>query len=131
MKSDELKALLGTTLSGDFKSIEPHLVALDKHLTLRSYLEGYSLSDVDEKIWVALASNRPAISFIRRGKLVNLTRWFVFIEQSHPEIQSATKAARAAEQEKVAAASRAGASYNMSLPDTENGVITRFLPEPS
>ncbi len=130
MKTDELKALAGK-LSSDFRSIEPSLVALDKHLTLRTYLDGYTLSDVDEKIWLALAENRAAVSFLRRGVLVNLKRWFVFVEDSHPEIQATVKAARAAQQAKVAAASKAGGSYNLSLKDADKGVVTRFLPEPS
>ncbi|KIH92833.1 glutamyl-tRNA synthetase [Sporothrix brasiliensis 5110] len=130
MKTDDLKAL-PPKLAGDFRSIEPSLAALDKHLTLRSYLDGYTLSDVDSKIWVALAENRAAVSFVRRGTLVNLKRWFLFVEDRHPEIQDSVKAASAALKAKVAAASRAGGSYNMSLKDADKGVVTRFLPEPS
>lgn len=130
MKPEELKTAAGA-LSGDFRSIEPHLVALDKHLTLRTYLEGYTLGEVDEKAWVALARNRAAIAFIRKGKLSNLTRWFLFVEETHPEIQHDIKAAQQAAKEKVAIASRAGASYNLNLQDTDKGVVTRFLPEPS
>src|SRR5699024_225705 len=37
MKHDELETL-ASKLSGDFRSIEPHLRDLDKHLTLRTYL---------------------------------------------------------------------------------------------
>ena len=127
---DELQALVGA-LSGDFKSIEPNLLALDKHLTLRTYLNGTSLGEIDEKIWVPLAGNRVAAPFIRKGTLVNLLRWFLFIEQSHPEIQGSVKAAKAATQAKLAAGSKAGASYNLGLQDVEKGVVTRFLPEPS
>lgn len=130
MKSDDLKAL-PAKLVGDFRAVEPALAALDKHLVLRSYLDGYTLSDVDSKIWVALAENRAAVSFVRRGTLVHLKRWFLFVEDRHPEIQDSVKAASAARQAKVAAASRAGGSYNMSLKDAEKGVVTRFLPEPS
>lgn len=130
MKTDDLKAL-PAKLAGDFRSIEPSLAALDKHLTLRSYLDGYTLSDVDSKVWVALAENRAAVSFVRRGTLINLKRWFLFVEDRHPEIQDSVKAASAARQAKVAAASRAGGSYNMSLKDADKGVVTRFLPEPS
>lgn len=130
MKAEEVTSL-SEKLSGDFRSIEAYLVALDKHLTLRTYLSGYSLSDVDAKIWVALADNRVSISFIRRGTLVNLKRWFVFVEESHPEIQAGVKAAKAAQHAKVAAASKAGGSYNLVLKDADKGVVTRFLPEPS
>ncbi|CAK7270186.1 hypothetical protein SEPCBS57363_003977 [Sporothrix epigloea] len=130
MKTDELQAL-PAKLVGDFRAVEPALAALDKHLTLRTYLDGYTLSDVDSKIWVALAENRAAVSFVRRGTLVSLKRWFVFVEDRHPEIQESVKAATVARQAKVAAASRAGGSYNMSLKDADKGVVTRFLPEPS
>lgn len=130
MKVEQIGSL-PEKLSGDFRSIETHLIALDKHLTLRTYLLGYVLSDVDEKVWVALAGNRVSISFIRRGTLANLKRWFVFVEENHPEIQADVKAAKAAQQAKVAAASKAGGSYNLALKGADQGVVTRFLPEPS
>ncbi|EGS20659.1 glutamyl-tRNA synthetase-like protein [Thermochaetoides thermophila DSM 1495] len=130
MKIDDIKAL-EKVLAGDFRSIEPHLQALDKHLILRTYLDGYTLSEVDTKIWQVLRSNRAAFSFIKRGNLVNLTRWFNFIEDNYPEIQEEIKARDAAAKAKVAAASKAGGSYNLALQDTDKGVVTRFLPEPS
>ncbi|KFA72457.1 hypothetical protein S40288_08346 [Stachybotrys chartarum IBT 40288] len=130
MKHEELEAL-HTKLGGDFRSIDASLRDLDKHLTLRSYLEGYSLTPVETKIWQTLRGNKAAIGFIRKNGLPNLTRWFNFLEQSHPEIQDEAKAADAAAKAKSQAASRAGASYNLALQDTEKGVVTRFLPEPS
>ncbi|KAI0158019.1 glutamyl-tRNA synthetase [Hypoxylon sp. FL1284] len=130
MKADELVAV-STSLGGDFKSIEPHLIRLEKHLTLRTYLAGYTLSDIDSKIWVAIKSNRVAVSFVRKGTYPNLYRWFTYVEQVHPEIQTEVKAADSARKAKVQAASRAGASYNLALQETGKGVVTRFLPEPS
>ncbi|KAI0376707.1 glutamyl-tRNA synthetase, partial [Hypomontagnella monticulosa] len=130
MKADELVAV-STSLGGDFKSIEPHLIRLEKHLTLRTYLAGYTLSDIDAKIWVAIKSNRVAVSFVRKGSYANLHRWFTYVEQNHPEIQTEVKAADSARKAKVQAASRAGASYNLALQEVEKGVVTRFLPEPS
>ncbi|KAK4225469.1 putative glutamate--tRNA ligase, cytoplasmic [Podospora fimiseda] len=118
-------------LTADFRSIEPRLQFLDKHLILRTYLEGYTLGELDTKVWQALRGNRAAVAFIRKGSLVNLTRWFIFIEENHPEIQAEIKALDAAAKAKVAAASKAGASYALALQDTEKGVVTRFLPEPS
>ncbi|PHH84585.1 hypothetical protein CDD83_1692 [Cordyceps sp. RAO-2017] len=123
MKHEELE-VLSTKLSGDFRSIEPHLRDLDKHLTLRSHLEGYSLGDLEKTVWQTLRANKVAIGFIRRNGLPNLTRWFSFIEQSHPEILEETKSGDGA-------AKKAGANYNLALQDTEKGVVTRFLPEPS
>ncbi|KAI0471479.1 tRNA synthetases class I, catalytic domain-containing protein [Xylariaceae sp. FL0804] len=130
MKADELVAV-STSLGGDFKSIEPHLIRLEKHLVLRTYLAGYTLSELDAKIWVAIKSNRVAVSFIRKGSYANLHRWFTYVEQVHPEIQEEVKAADTARKTKVQAASRAGASYNLSLQDSDKGVVCRFLPEPS
>ncbi|KAI1505812.1 glutamyl-tRNA synthetase [Biscogniauxia marginata] len=130
MKADELVAI-ANSLGGDFKSIEPHLIRLEKHLTLRTYLAGYTLSEIDSKIWVAIKSNRVAVSFVRKGSYANLHRWFTYVEQVHPEIQTEVKAADSARKAKVQAASRAGASYNLALQETDKGVVTRFLPEPS
>ncbi|CAI4210521.1 unnamed protein product [Parascedosporium putredinis] len=123
--------LPGPLPGGDFKSIDAHLRALDKHLTLRSYIDGYVLGDVDTKTWVALRNNRAALGFIRKGSLGNLSRWFTFIEKNHPEIQEEIKQAEAVKAAKQAAAGKAGGSYNITLPDAEKGVVTRFLPEPS
>lgn len=130
MKADELVAV-STSLGGDFKSAEPHLLRLDKHLVLRTYLVGYQLSELDTKIWLAIKTNRAAVSFVKKGSFANLARWFAYIEQVHPEIQEEVKAADNARKAKVAAASKAGASYSLALQDTEKGVVTRFLPEPS
>ena len=130
MKSDDLQAL-PAKLTGDFRSAEPTLAALDKHLVLRTYLDGYKFSPIDEKLWLAISENRAVVSFVRRGTLFNLKRWFVYVEDVHPEIQAATKARLASEKAKVAAASKAGGSYNLSLKDADKGVVTRFLPEPS
>ncbi|KAK0720107.1 tRNA synthetases class I, catalytic domain-containing protein [Lasiosphaeris hirsuta] len=130
MKLDELKPL-EALLAADFRQIEPRLQALDKHLTLRTYLDGYVLGDIDTKIWLALRGNRAASAFIKRGILANLARWFQYIEDVHPEIQADIKAKDAAAKAKVAAASKAGASYAMALQDADKGVVTRFLPEPS
>lgn len=130
MKTHELQAL-PAGLVGDFRSIEPQLRQLDKHLTLRSYLDGYTLGPLDRTIWQTLRANKAAIGFIRRNGLPNLSRWFSFLEQAHPEIQDEAKAAEAAAKAKVQAGSKAGANYNLALQDTDQGVVTRFLPEPS
>lgn len=130
MQTDELKAL-APALDKDFKSIEPHLLALDKHLTLRTYLDGYALGENDKAIWVALRSNRAATAYILKGSLANLQRWFAYVEATHPEIQASIKAAEAEKRKKVAAASKAGGNYSLALQDVDKGVVTRFLPEPS
>lgn len=131
MKTQDLSLLTTSLAAPDFKAIEPHLAALDKHLTLRTYVDGYSLSELDTKLWVTLRSNKVANAFIKKGSLANLSRWFTYIEQTHPEIQNEIKARDDAESAKKAASSKKGASYNMALQDTEKGVVTRFPPEPS
>ena len=123
MKKEELGAL-ANNLSGDFRTIEPHLRDLDKHLTLRTHLEGYTLGDVEKSIWQTLRSNKAAIGFIRRNGLPNLTRWFTFLEQTHPDLQEDSGKSKTV-------ANKGGANYNLALQDTEKGVVTRFLPEPS
>lgn len=130
MKHEELEPL-ASKLGGDFRSTEPLLRDLDKHLTLRTYLEGYALSDLEAKIWQTLRGNKALLGILRKGALANLSRWFSFIEQTHPEIQEEVKAAEAAHKAKVAASSKAGGSFNLALQDTDKGVVTRFLPEPS
>jgi len=131
MKTQDLLQLATSLAAPDFKAIEPHLAALDKHLILRTYVEGYSISEADTKIWITLRSNKVANAFIKKASLTNLSRWFNYIDQTHPEIQADIKAKDEAESAKKAAGSKKGASYNMALQDTEKGVVTRFPPEPS
>ncbi|PWY79615.1 glutamyl-tRNA synthetase [Aspergillus heteromorphus CBS 117.55] len=118
-----------TTL--DFKALDPALQRLNTHLLLRSFVVGYSLSTPDIALWGVLRGNRVAVSAIRKGALVNLTRWFNFLEELCPWATTALETMNAVAKEKKTAKAKEGASYDISLPNTEKGVVTRFPPEPS
>ncbi|OQE39245.1 hypothetical protein PENCOP_c007G05398 [Penicillium coprophilum] len=79
----------------------------------------------------ALRGNCVAAATIKRGVFVNLTRWYRFLEELCPLVTSAVKSLTAASCETRLARTREGASYNVALKNTENGVVTRFPPKPS
>lgn len=89
------------------------------------------MSAPDIAIWGALRGNRVAAAALKRGTLVNLSRWFYFLEELCPWTAPVIDSVNAAAREKRAALSAAGASYDIGLLNTEKGVLTRFPPEPS
>ena len=115
----------------DFKAVEEPILELDAHLTLRSHVVGYSLTVADLLLWGALRGNKVAYAAIRKGAMLNVSRWFKYIEEINPWIADAVHALNAQAQEKKSAKSKEGGSYDIALPDTEKGVVTRFPPEPS
>ncbi|KAF2496671.1 glutamyl-tRNA synthetase [Lophium mytilinum] len=123
-RADDLKAL-------NLKAIEPALAELDAHLTLRSYIVGYSLTDADTTVWRTLRENRVAHAYIKQGLMANLSRWFKYIEETSPE--TATLPIRPAKGAKTAEekAKDEGGSFDIGLQEVEGTVITRFPPEPS
>ncbi len=115
----------------DFKSIEGPLLELDSHLTLRSYIVGYTLTIADIAVWGAIRGNKIAYAAVKKGSMLNVSRWFKFIDETNYWMASALQAMNAEAQEKKAAKSKEGGSFDVALPDTEKGVVTRFPPEPS
>ncbi|KAJ6155429.1 Glutamyl-tRNA synthetase class Ib archaeal/eukaryotic cytosolic [Penicillium chermesinum] len=128
---DEWISQLDSFTPLDFKALEPVLQRLDTHLILRSFVAGYALSTADIAVWGAIRGNRVAAAALKRGTLVNLTRWYNFLNELCPWTASAVNNLTAAAREKKSAKSSAGASYDIALKNTENGVVTRFPPEPS
>ncbi|GAB7347003.1 hypothetical protein MBLNU459_g3152t1 [Dothideomycetes sp. NU459] len=113
----------------NLKQIEGPLGELDAHLTLRSYVVGYSATEADQTVWKTLRANRIAHAYIKQGLMVNLSRWFRFIEETEkPTLDLPTRAAKDAGKKDEKSDS---ASYDIGLQDTEKGVVTRFPPEPS
>lgn len=130
----QVKEWLGRTANfapTDFKSIEGPLLELDSHLTLRSYIVGYTLTVADIAVWGAIRGNKIAYAAVKKGSMLNASRWFKFIDETNHWMTSALQAMNAEAQEKKAAKSKEGGSFDIALPDTEKGVVTRFPPEPS
>lgn len=123
MSGIDFDTLAPALAAADFKSLEPLALQLEKYLTLRTYLDGYDLSDTDRKVWTALRSNKVAMGSVRKGTFASVARWFNYIETTHPELKEEAPGAKKA--------NKGGANYNIGLSNTENGVVTRFPPEPS
>ncbi|TKX26699.1 putative glutamate--tRNA ligase [Elsinoe australis] len=105
----------------NLKQIEGPLAELDSHLTLRTYIVGFEPTEADLTVWRILRGNRIAYNYIKQNLMVNLCRWFRFIDETlKPEVEP-TKPKGADD----------GGSYEIGLQDTEAGVVTRFPPEPS
>lgn len=128
----DVQELLPGLSSTNLQTLEPLLLKLDHALTLRTYLSGYQIGPNDERAWISLRSNKVTGGLIQQQRMpTNVSRWLAYLDTMHPEIQKEVKAAQLQAKASRAAASRAGGSYSIGLPDTENGVVTRFPPEPS
>ncbi|PGH10166.1 glutamate-tRNA ligase [Helicocarpus griseus UAMH5409] len=112
----------------DFKPLEQSLNEVDRHLTLRSFIVGYSFTLADIAVWGAIRGNKVAMSTLKRQS-GNIKRWFTLIESMNPWIDQIILNLNAPARQKRAADSAAGASYDIGL-DME-GIVTRFPPEPS
>jgi glutamyl-tRNA synthetase len=118
----------------DRKALETAFTELDAHLTLRSYIVGYSLSDADTTLWKTIRENHIAGSFVKQGLLVNVSRWYKYIEETNPSIATLSsrpakeKAAKGTEEKST---KDDGGSFDIGLQEVSGQVVTRFPPEPS
>lgn len=107
------------------------MLELDSHLTLRSFIVGYSLTIADLSVWGTIRGNKIAYAAVKKGAMLNVSRWFKYIEETNSWIAEAVQALNAQAHERKSAKSKEGGSYDIALPDTDKGVVTRFPPEPS
>ncbi|EWC43394.1 hypothetical protein DRE_07693 [Drechslerella stenobrocha 248] len=123
--------LIGVDYRAAVKAIEE----LDAHLTLRTFIVGYTPSIADVAVYGALRGNAQFFSVIRKPMYINVHRWAKYME-SVPAFTQAIDAAKAAVDAKKAASgdgskkTQAG-NFEIGLSNTEKGVVTRFPPEPS
>jgi hypothetical protein len=117
----------------NLKTIEPQLQELDAHLTLRSHIVGYTLTDADSTVWQTLRGNRVAHAYVKQNLMPSLCRWFRYIEERYPS--SAVVVGKS--KEEGAKADGKGknddANFDIGLQDVGDGtgIVTRFPPEPS
>ncbi len=107
------------------------MLELESHLVLRSHIVGYELSFADVAVWGTLRGNRAAYGYIKKNHLLCVGRWFHYIEETNPWMVELVETFNVQIKESKAVKAREGASYEIALPDTDKGVVTRFPPEPS
>jgi hypothetical protein len=118
----------------NLKQIEPQLAELDAHLTLRSHIVGYALSDADTAVWNVLRGNRVAHAFIKQNLMPSLCRWFRYIEEAYPQsVVVVSGGAGKSKEGKDGKEKNDEANYDIGLQDVGDGsgIVTRFPPEPS
>lgn len=105
---------------------------LNKHLTLRSFIVGYSLTVADLAVWATIRGNRISHSLIKQKPIQeNAHRWYTYIEDSNPWLSEAVAELTSFESKERAAGSASGASYEIDFPHVDGPMVTRFPPEPS
>src|ERR1700753_2564035 len=101
----------------DVKALAAPFSELDAHLTLRSFIVGYSASDADVTVFKAIKRNHKATSYLKQGHLRNASRWYAYIAATHPELASAALPTRG----KGATEQKESDSFDIGLLDTEKG----------
>lgn len=102
---------------------------IDSHLTLRTFLVGYTITIADIAVFGAIKGNASAFSAAKKPTYINLHRWFKYLE-SHETVARAVDNLRDELQSKKKIAS-SGSNFEIGLTNTDQGVVTRFPPEPS
>ncbi|KAF2125389.1 glutamyl-tRNA synthetase [Dothidotthia symphoricarpi CBS 119687] len=115
----------------NLKTIEPALLELDAHLTLRTYIVGYSLTDADTTVWKTLRENRVAHAYVKQDLMKSLGRWFRFVEETGGE--KVVLAVRGGKETKDGKEKSDDANFDIGLQEVGDGtgIVTRFPPEPS
>ncbi|KAI6794835.1 glutamyl-tRNA synthetase-like protein [Hortaea werneckii] len=116
--------------SVEFAVLRSLLTDLDRHLTLRSFLDGYMPDANDFAIWGAIRGNKAARPILRKFTL-NVARWYDHVENSTPWLETCLEEFNRHSSNQKLATSSSGASYEINLPITGGPVVTRFPPEPS
>ena len=117
----------------NLKQIEPQLAELDAHLTLRSHIVGYTLTDADTIVWSTLRGNRVAHAYVKQNLMPNLCRWFRYIEERYPQSVVVVSQASKGKEGKDGKEKSDDANFDIGLQDVGDGtgIVTRFPPEPS
>ncbi|KAJ3044233.1 hypothetical protein HDV00_002911 [Rhizophlyctis rosea] len=116
----------------DYKAVASVFDVLNTHLTLRSFIVGYSQTIADFAAWGALRGNAIFMRQLKAGKGLGtyISRWFQHIAQSDAvqagiaDFEKAKTGAKPVKKDQ--------GSFDIDLKDAEMGkVVTRFPPEPS
>ncbi|KAI7163843.1 hypothetical protein KC349_g1131 [Hortaea werneckii] len=116
--------------SVDFAVLRSLLTDLDRHLMLRSFIDGYVPDANDFAIWGAIRGNKAARPILRKST-VNVALWYDNVENSTPWLETCLEEFNRHSSNQKMAASSSGASYDIDLHIANGPVVTRFPPEPS